>query len=396
MTSSNRNLLILGTSQFIAVTGSVLMVTLGGIVGATLSSHPAHATLPPTLMVVGTALGTIPAAALMRSLGRAVGFALAKLLAAFACGLAIFGLSQSSFLLWVSAAGLFGLTLAFVQQYRFAAAESVTSDRTSRAISWVLLGSIGGAFLGPLLAVAGKDWLAWGPYTGSLATVGGLCLLSCGLLSQLKEPEVTTQVTSAANVPAPARRRTYWVAVLGGITAYGVMTLVMTATPLAMHLDHSHGMQDVAWVIQSHVMAMYLPSLFSGWLVDRFGARRLMMVGTLLLAVALTAGLQGQAVVHFWWALVLLGLGWNFLYVGSTALLTVSYHPEERFRAQALNDFCVFGSAAAASWLAGVTLHFLGWTSLILLALPLVLLLPLALYVTRRPKNAGTKGASGI
>lgn len=380
----NRNLLILGASQIIAVTGSVMMVTLGGIMGAALSTNPALATLPPTLMVVGTALGSIPAAALMKQIGRPAGFALAKLLAALACCIAVFALANESFVLWVSAAGTFGLTLAFVQQYRFAAAESVSPDRVSRAISWVLLGSIGGAFLGPQLAVAGRDWLGWGAYTGSLAVLGGLCLVSSLLLTRLIDPDPVSASAQQSDEAAPASlRRAYWVAVLGGITAYGVMTLVMTATPLAMHLNHSHGMEDVAWVIQSHVIAMYLPSLVSGWLIDRFGARRLMLVGSGFLAIALLAGLGGEAVMHFWWSLVLLGLGWNFLYVGSTALLTASYRPQDRFRAQSLNDFCVFGSAAAASWLAGVTLHYLGWTSLIGLALPLVLLLPAGLFLVR-------------
>lgn len=385
----NRNLLILGISQFIAVTGSVLMVTLGGIVGATLTTDPAQATLPPTLMVVGTALGTIPAAWLMKSIGRAGGFALAKLLAAVACAIGILGLAHQSFVLWVLAAGTFGLSLAFVQQYRFAAAESVSSDRVSRAISWVLLASIGGAFLGPELAVAGRSWLAWGPYTGSLVVLGMLCLVSCLLLTRLSEsdPANETPSTDGSGEPIVLPQYAYWVAVLGGITAYAVMTLVMTATPLSMHLGQGHDMGEVAWVIQSHVMAMYLPSLFSGWLIDRFGSRRLMLIGSLILLAALLAALGGQAVVHYWWSLVLLGLGWNFLYVGSTALLTTSYRPADRFRAQAVNDFCVFGSAAAASWLAGVTLHYLGWTILIQLALPLVMLLPIGLFVLRQRRH---------
>ena len=180
------------------------------------------------------------------------------------------------------------------------------------------------------------------------------------------------------------RQPVYLVAVLGSIAGYGLMTLVMTATPLSMHIFGGHSLEATAGVIRAHVLGMYVPSLFSGYLIARLGVTRLMLLGVLALLATSIVGLQGQTVLHYWWALVLLGVGWNFLYVGGTTMLTYSYTLEERFRAQAVNEFLVFGTAAATSLLAGTMMHLVGWTWLMVLPIPILLAVALALVVVQR------------
>jgi MFS family permease len=172
--------------------------------------------------------------------------------------------------------------------------------------------------------------------------------------------------------------------VLGGATAYGVMTFVMTATPLSMHMHDGFSLEETGRVIRSHVLAMYMPSLFTGFLVEKFGVVRLMFAGAIALFVACVIGLQGQSYLHYWYALILLGVGWNFLYVGGTAMVTRTYALEERFRAQAVNEFCIFGTSATASLLAGTIIYLYGWHALVLVPLPLLLFILVGLYTIRK------------
>jgi MFS family permease len=180
------------------------------------------------------------------------------------------------------------------------------------------------------------------------------------------------------------RQPVFIVAVLGGTTAYGVMTLIMTATPLSMHINDGYSVEQTAHVIRTHVLAMYMPSLFTGFLIERLGIGRLMTSGAVTLLVACIIGLQGQSVMHYTFALVLLGIGWNFLYVGGTSMLTLSYSMSERFKAQAVNEFSVFGTSATASLLAGTVMYVYGWSTLIVLPLPLLILILGGLYIVRR------------
>jgi len=182
------------------------------------------------------------------------------------------------------------------------------------------------------------------------------------------------------------RQRVFLVAVLGALAGYGLMTLVMTATPISMHLNDGHTLEQTAGVIRAHVLGMYLPSLVSGFLVERLGVARMMFVGALTLLATSVIGLQGQAVLHYWWALVLLGVGWNFLYVGGTTMLTYTYSVAERFRAQAVNEFLVFGTAATASLLAGTVMHYFGWRLLMLVPIPILVIVCFALLFVRRDK----------
>lgn len=382
-----RNLLLLVAAQLISATGTIVFVTLGGLIGAALSKNPAWATLPLSMIVLASALTTIPAAQLMKRIGRRFGFALASCSALGAVLIAAMALSRGSFSGFLLAAFLFGINLAFTQQYRYAAAESVDARYVPRAISFVLLGSIGGALLGPGVVTVGHALVDGVAYAGSMYLLSGLYILQALLFLFLAR----TRAESFEN-PGAAGRPTaeiigqpiFIVAVLGGIAGYGLMTLIMTATPLSMHIDNGYSLEVTAGVISAHVLAMYMPSLVSGFLIERLGVVRMMFAGAALLLATSIIGLQGHALMHYWWALVVLGVGWNFLYVGATTMLTYTYSVAERYRAQGINEFLVFGSSATASLLAGTVMHYYGWFRLMLVPIPVLLLVATALFLVRK------------
>ncbi len=386
------NLVILVWGQLISATGSIVMVTLGGIIGSTLTDQQALATLPVSLMIVAVAITTIPATVLMRKIGRSRGFAIASLSAAVAVVIAALALANSSFPLFIVAGMLFGINMAFTQQYRYAAAESVASRYVPRAVSFVLLGSIGGAIVGPELAIRGQLWIDSIPYAGTMLALAGLYVLQAGLLLRLqgvKESANETNIESSRELKQIVFQPVYIVAVLGGTVGFGLMTLVMTATPLSMHINDGFSIEETARVIRGHVLAMYLPSLVSGFLIEHFGVARLMFSGALILLLTSIVGLQGQSIMHYTWALIMLGIGWNFLYVGGTTMLTYTYSIEERFRAQAVNEFLVFGTSATASLLAGTVMYYFGWFRLMLIPIPVLIIIGVALLMIRRDPILG-------
>ena len=383
------NLLILFLAQLGFTSGSVLLVTIGGIVGSRIAPTMNLATLPLSLMVVGTALTTIPAALLMQRFGRRAGFSGAALVGVIgsctgAHALGVPGVT--GFWLFCVAALIIGVTLAFAQQFRFAAAESVAPERAGQAVSFILLGSIGGALLGPELVARSAQWNPELPFRAALLALAGL-QAAAGLLLLGLRPAPLIEAAADAMPARPLREllRTplFVVAVLGGVTGQGVMTFLMTATPVSMHVVDGHGIAETAEVIRAHVVAMYLPSLVAAALITRLGPRRLMAAGALAMITTVVLGLQGHEVMHYWFALVLLGVGWNFLFVGGTTLLVSSYRPSERFRAQAVNDFSVFGTSALASLLAGSLLLQLGWSIVLLLAVPPLLAMLALLWFAR-------------
>lgn len=376
-----RNLALYFLAQLVFTSGTVLVVTLGGIVGNDLSPNPTLATLPLSVMVVGTAAATVPTAWLMQRLGRRLAFVLGAALAVGSALLAALSLEWRSFVSFVLACGLIGATLAFSAQLRFAAAETVPVERAGAAVSVILLGSIGGALIGPELVARSPAWTPDQPYQGALLALAGLYAICAGLLACSRNPTVG-DVRPAPGEGRPlkeiAAQPAFLVAVLAGMVGQGAMVFIMTATPVSMHVMEGHTVAATARVIQAHVLAMYLPSLASAVLVDRFGARKLMVAGAVAMAATLAVGLSGREVMHYWWALVILGVGWNFLFVGGTTALVATYRPAERFRAQAVNDFSVFGMSALASLSAGVLLHAFGWSVVLLSAAPALLLILLA------------------
>lgn len=376
------NLSILVVCQFIAVSGSVLVVTVGGLVGNEFAADPRLSTLPLSIMVIGTALATVLASMFMQRFGRRVGFAVASLIAAVGAFTAARALHTESFVLFCTGVALLGVNNAFVQQYRFAAAESVAVARVGRAISIILVGAIGGALFGPLLATQTTLSLGSHALIGGFVGLAALQIVAAGLLGTLRgsgRPAADADAGSQRPLSQIASQPAFIIAVMGGAIGYAAMTLIMTATPLSMHVGDGHSLEDTAMVIRSHVIAMYAPSLFSGLLIERFGAMRIMTAGVAAMIATLTFGLMGHDVMHYWWALVLLGVGWNFLYVGGTAHLVGTYRPSERYRAQAVNEFTVFGASALASLMAGTVFVAFGWNMVLWCALPLLIAMSIAL-----------------
>jgi hypothetical protein len=296
-------------------------------------------------------------------------------------------LHVESFALFCAAAMLLGANTAFTQQYRYAAAESVPSEYVARAVSFVLLGPIGGAFLGKEIATRGEYWIRDVPYAGTMVALAGLFVLQFLLLAALREPGAREGHGEGQSIRPLAEivfQPVFLTAVFAGVAAYGIMTLTMTATPLSMHMNDGYSIEETGSVIRAHVLAMYIPSLVAGFLIERVGLARLMIVGAVCLLGTSIVGLQGHSLMHYWWALVLLGVGWNFLYVGGTTLLTYTYSSEERFHAQAVNEFLVFGVSATASLLAGTVMFYFGWTTLMVVPIPVLIAITIALLAVRQ------------
>ncbi len=391
-----RNIAILLICQLISATGAIVIVTLGGIIGSKLVTNPAFATLPVSIMVIVVAATTVPATILMRKIGRRFAFSLASLCAVASVLIAAFALYSQSFAWFILATGTFGINMAFTQQYRYAAAESVEPRFVPRAISLVLVGAIGGAILGPELVKYGQYAIPTIQYAGTLVSLSVLFLVQSALfltLGPLHGEGDGTAVQTQRPLGVIVRQPVFIVAVLGGTVAYGIMTFIMTATPLSMHIKDGFSLEDTAQIIRSHVIAMYAPSLISGYLMERLGIVRMMTIGGFGLVGACIIGMQGQSMMHYWYTLVLLGVGWNFLYVGGTTMLTLTYSMSERFRAQAVNEFSVFGTSALGSLLAGTVMYVYGWHSLVLVPLPLLVVILAGLYYVRHDPLAGRMSA---
>jgi MFS family permease len=389
----SRNLPILVVAQALGMSGPPAIVLLGGIVGAQLAPSPALATLPISLMVVGVALSTVPASFLMRRIGRRKGFMLAAGLAAVGALLSAWALIQGSFLFFCLGTVLVGANGAFVQQYRFAAIESVENAFAGRAVSLVLVGGIFAGYLGPEIARRTQGLFSQTLFVGSFLSVAVLYALAILLLSLLRDvapPKELARGTGRA-LGEIARQPNYLVAVLAGAASYGVMSFIMTATPVHMVGGEGFSLDQTALVIQSHIMAMYLPSLITGFLLERLGLYRIMVLGALLMIACSGLAIVSAELIHFWGALVLLGLGWNLLFVGGTVLLTRTYATNERFQAQAGNDFTVFGVQALASLSAGSMLYSTNWTIMNLLGI-LVLAATLAVVLRQRQALAVAVG----
>lgn len=375
-----RNVAILVTSQMLFMVASITVMTLSGVVGQQLSPDPGLATLPIAMMMLGTVASTLPASLYMKRVGRRRGFITGASLGGVAGGLVSFaGIVTGAFWLFCAGNLLLGLYQGFAMYYRFAAADVASATFRSRAISFVLAGGVVAAFLGPWNASAAKDLIAGVPSGGPYLVIALLALLAIGLLSQLRVPASGEPRPGDTSRPmsAIASQPSFVVAVLAGAAGYAVMTLVMTATPLAMRA-RGFEMGQVAFIMQGHVLGMFAPSFITGSLVARFGVRRILLSGALLLTgTALVANL-GASLAHFWVALVLLGIGWNLLFVGGSALLSSVHTEAERGKVQGINDLIIFSLVAIGALMAGQLLHRLGWEALNLAMLPLALLVTLA------------------
>jgi MFS family permease len=370
----------------------MVVVLMGGVVSADMAPSPAWATAPVSIAVVALALTTIPASLLMRRWGRRAGFLTGAAIGVLGGCVAAGGVVAAHFPLFCLGATLLGSSMAFTQQYRFAAAECAPVERASRAISYILIGSLCAAVIGPQVALAGRHWIEGAEYAGSFLAVSCLYVVALGVLSRVRiAPAASTQAQPHAADAGFRPDATFRTAVFASVVAYAVMSFIMTAAPMNMHVMDHHSMEVATWVIQSHVLAMFLPSLVTGRIVERFGERAVMLWGGVLMAACVAVNMSGHQVMHYWWGLVLLGVGWNLLFVAGTTLLTRSCHGPGRYRAQAINDFTVFGSQACASLLAGLAVHQLGWTLLNVATIPLIAAMMIG---ASRLRPAATAGAA--
>jgi len=373
-----RNVLLLAASQAMMLTGGSLLLATSALVGFRLSPDKSLATLPLGLQMLAGMLTTIPASLLMQRIGRQRGFLIGCTLGTIGAALAAWAIVHASFMLFVLAAMLTGMFTGFGNYYRFAAADAASDDYRSRAISYVMAGGVIAALVGPNLASWTNHWLST-PFAGSFVALTGIMLLSFCTLLFLDIPRSTLETHEGGRPLIDiARQPAFAVAAIGGMLGYGVMALVMSATPLAMH-EHQYAFHDTAFVIEWHVLGMFAPSFITGHLIRRFGVLRVMLTGALLNAAGVTVNLAGTSLVHYWLALTLLGIGWNFLFIGATQLLTETYAPGEKAKTQALNDFLVFSTVSLAVFSAGNLHHHLGWRAVNLGVLPLIAVITLAI-----------------
>jgi len=370
--TAKKNVAVLATCQALLFTNNSTAIALNGLAGYALAANKALATLPVTAWVIGGALSTLPASLLMKRIGRRAGFtvgALTGMVGASICSVALY---FGNFWLFCSGTMVFGVYNAVAQYYRFAAADAASADFKAKAISLVLAGGLVGGIVGPELSKHTVDLLAT-HYLGAYLSLIGFLVLVVLVVQWLDIP-----VPAAAAHKEPARplaqimaQPVFVVAVLAAAIAYGVMNLLMTATPLAMGLC-GHPYSAAATVIGWHVIGMFGPSFFTGSLIKRFGVLQVMAAGALLLYVVVAIALSGIGVAHFWFALVLLGVGWNFLYIGGTTLITEACTPPERAKTQGVNDLIIFIVMATSSFSSGLLLEKSGWQLLNYLALPFV------------------------
>jgi MFS family permease len=386
---TGRNVFVLAVASALAGSAPPISFATASLAAyQMLGDDKSLATLPATAFVLGTACGTVPAAFLMRRIGRRPGFIAGMIVSTVGACLSAAAILVSHFLLLCAGTFIVGFANAFAQQFRFAAADTASAAFRPRAISLVLAGGVVAAVLGPQTVIHTADLFATAPFAGAFLGSAALTVAAALVLSFLDIPHTPPRVRAASgrSLGEIARQPAFLVAVGCAISAYAVMSFVMTAAPLAMVMHH-HDPTAAVLGIQWHVLAMFGPSFVTGSLIARFGAERVVAAGLFLLVGCAIVALTGTTIGHFWLALILLGTGWNFGFIGGTALVTETYRPEEKEKVQALNDFLIFGTVAFASFSSGQLLIFGGWDLLNLIVLPVAVLCLLALFwrMAQRP-----------
>ena len=370
--SISRNIWLLAGAQAMQLSTNATLIAINGLAGLALASNTAVATLPVSVWVIGGMLATVPASFHMKSVGRQRGFIHGSVIG-------IAGALVSAAAIWIHSlwllclgALLFGAQNAFGQYYRFAAADSATAELKSSAISFVLAGGVVGGVLGPGVSRFAVDLLPQ-KFMGAYLALVVFALVTIALLriTPMPEPAPDERTTTGRPIAEIAAQPEFIVAVLAGAVGYGVMYFLMTSAPIAMDVcGHPYG--DAAFVVSWHVIAMFAPSFFTGPLIRRCGVLSIMLAGALMNVASVSIALSGGEVAQFWWSLVLNGVGWNFLYVGGTTLLTETYRPEEKTKVQGANDLLIFATMAISSFFSGLIIIKAGWEAVNLSALPLV------------------------
>ncbi len=368
-----RNVLLLTACQALSMSAMTIMITVAALTGRMLAEDDSFATMPLAFQFLATWLTTIPASTLMQRIGRRWGFAIGALLGVTGGALIALAIVFLSF--WLMCVGnvLVGMCMGFALFYRFAAADAADEAFRAKAISWVVSGGVVAALLGPELARHTRDILGPYLYAGSFIAIMALFAVSFVLVQFLRIPRPVAVSASGRGRPLAAimAQPKFIVAALSSMVAYGVMNFIMVATPFAVE-DCGFGPDATPGVIQLHALGMFAPAFFTGNLINRFGLRRILIAGAVLLSGAIVADLSGTTLWNFWIGLALLGVGWNFLFVGGSALLTQTYRPEERSRVQGINDFFVYGTVACSSFLSGWVYQTYGWGIVNAVGIPLI------------------------
>ena len=389
----NKNLFILTLSQIFSFTAAPVTVFLSGIIGSQISSIKSLSTLPMSISVVGIAVGAIVATKTMSLIGRKHGFIIASVGNTLFSILAAYSIFDQNFTLFCFANFFIGIGMAFTHQYRFAAAESVEKDKAPKAISIILFGGIISAFLGPSLANYSKDLVSENLYVGSYLALALLTFIPAFLFLfyESKAKVVKNLQYSGRSYLELISQPRFVQAVAASAFGYAIMTFLMTATPLSMHVMEKMSLSKTSIVIQFHVASMFLPSLMTGYLIKKFGHSNIIYVGLFLYSITLGASIFDQSFINYIVALIFLGLGWNFLFISGTSLLVLTYKEEEKFKAQGLNDFVVYSIHAIGSLSAGIFIALTNWKTMNLICIPFMILIILA---TIRAELADKKNPS--
>ncbi|MEO1975108.1 MAG: MFS transporter [Paracoccaceae bacterium] len=371
-----RNLAVLVAAQSLGAASGPIVISLGGLVGMQLTPAGALATLPVSVYNLGLALGTLPAAWIMRRYGRRNGYLLGAIIAVASGLVAAGAITLGAFALFCLGTFLAGLYAAYVQSYRFAAADGRTGTDKARAISWVMVGGLIAAVIGPQLVIASREALPGVPFAGSFLSQAALGLIALPVLAMLhapRPPAATAASAEGRSVGQLLASPRFLIAVMSGVVSYGLMSFVMTAAPMAM-VGHGHSIDSATWGIQWHVLSMFAPSLVTGRLIARFGRERVTAAGLVILAASGAVALSGFELSQFYLSLILLGIGWNLGFIGATAMVAEAHSETERTRARGLNDFAVFGTVAVMSFSSGALMQASGWTLINLIIFPVVAL----------------------
>ncbi|MDE1972270.1 MAG: MFS transporter [Hyphomicrobiales bacterium] len=384
-----RNALILAAAQALAGGNNTVIVATGGIAGSMLAPSPMLATLPISTMVLGMWIGTLPVGMLAKAFGRRFALQLGCAFGALSGVVSCMAMLSGSFALLLAGALCGGLYASAHQSYRFAAADTASVQFRAKAVAWVLAGGVLAAVLGPQIVIFTEN--IWPSYlfAGTYLTQSVCAIIAAGVLTQFKSPRPARSQTFTDGQPLLdiICRPQFIIAATCGVASYVMMNVIMTAAPLAIVMCH-HSVSDAALGIQWHVIGMYAPSFFTGALILRFGLRTIMAVGLGLIFAAASIGILGVALWNFWLALALLGVGWNFAFIGATTLVTECHGPRERNKVQAFNDFVIFGAMAIGSFSSGALLAGYGWGAVNALVFPVVLTAAILLTwgaLARRP-----------
>ena len=381
----NKNLSLLVLSQIFGFTNAAITVFLGGIIGSQITSVKSLSTLPVALSVVGTAIFTFFAAKIMSKIGRRLGFIFSALASSAATLLAALAISQQNFILYCIGCLILGMGMAFTHQYRFAAAESVEKEKAPKAISILMLAGIVSGFMALTLANYTKNLIPQYLYVGSYLLLTIFTFVPAVLLFFYKDNQETAvdinNQHSGRKLSEIFFQPRFLQAATAAAVAYAVMSCLMTATPLSMHVMEKMSLEKTGIVLQFHLVAMFLPSLITGHLIKKFGYSNIMYAGVLFYFITIILSLFDQTFANYFISLVFLGLGWNFLFISGTSLVISTYKEEEKFRAQGMNDLVVYSAMALASLSAGILLSFAGWKMMNLFCVPLLIL---TTYITFR------------